>query len=95
MSVAFDFKNVTATEFGVGLEENEGQHFVLVPVDGSVQDALREMVQTTQGEMSEIDDPPLAYEPSQKYSSLEHLYLALDDEMAAQIRTLHQANNCQ
>jgi hypothetical protein len=51
------------------------------------------MVQTTQSEMNEIDDPPLPYEPSQKYSSLEHLYLALDDEMAAQIRTLHQANN--
>jgi hypothetical protein len=41
MSLAFDFKSVTTTEFGVGLEENEGQHFVLVPVDGSVQDALR------------------------------------------------------
>jgi hypothetical protein len=93
MSVAFDFKSVTATEFGVGQEENEGQRFVLVPVDRSVQDALREMVQTTQSEMNEIDDPPLPYEPSQKYSSLEHLYLALDDEMAAQIRTLHQANN--
>jgi hypothetical protein len=38
------------------------------------------------GEKS-YDDPPLPYEPSQKYSSLENLYLALDDEMAAQIRT--------
>ncbi len=79
MSVAFDFKNVNATEFGVGLEENEGQQFVLVPVDASVQDALREMVQTTQSDMSEIDDPPLSYEPSQKYASLEHLYLALGE----------------
>ena len=93
MSVAFDFKNVNATEFGVGLEENEEQHFVLVPVDASVQDALREMVQTTQSEMSEIDNPPLSYEPSQKYASVEHLYVGLDDEMAAHVRTLHQANN--
>ena len=38
MSVAFDFKSVNATEFGVGSEENEGQRFVLVPVDGSVQE---------------------------------------------------------
>jgi len=43
--------------------------------------------------MNEIDDPPLPYEPSQKYSSLENLYLTLDDDMATQIRTLHQANN--
>src|ERR1700675_1783343 len=93
MTVAFDFKTVAATEFGVGLEEGEEQHFVLLPVDPSVQNALREMALSTQNEMIEIDDPPLPYEPSQKYASLEHLYLVLDDDMAAHARTLHQANN--
>ena len=93
MTVAFDFKTVAATEFGVGLEGNGEQQLVLVPVDPSVQNALREMAISTQNEMNEIDNPPHPYEPSQKYGSLEHLYLTLDDEMAAQIRILHQANN--
>jgi Domain of unknown function (DUF4868) len=93
MTVVFDFKTVAATEFGVGLEEGDGQEFVLVPVDPSVQTALGEMAVTTRNEMNEIDDPPSPYEPSQKYASIEHLYLPLDNDMAANVRALHQANN--
>lgn len=95
MTVAgtFDFKKISATEFGVGLEDGEVESFVLVPVDPSVQTALREMVIATRDRMHEIDDPPLAYEPSQKYDSVEHLYISLDDDMATHVRQLHQASN--
>jgi hypothetical protein len=91
--MTFDFKNVAVTEFGVGLEEGEEQQFVLVPVDPSVQTALREMAVATQDRMGEIDDPPLLYEPSEKYASMEHLYLPLTDDMATHVRDLHQATN--
>jgi len=89
----FDFKTVASVEFGVGLEEGDEQRFVIVPVDQSVQTALREMAVATGEAMSEVDDPPRPYEPSQKYGGVEHLYLPLHDGMAAQIRYLHEANN--
>lgn len=91
---AFNFKSVAATEFGVGLEEDQGQIFVLVPVDASVQTALLEMIVSTQEKMLESNyDPPLDYTPSNRYGAIGHLYLPLNDEMATQARFLHQANN--
>jgi Kiwa KwaB-like protein len=93
MTGAFDFKAVTVTEFGVGSEGKKEQRFVLVPIDASVQSALREMVLTTQNEMDEITKVPARYDPSQKYGSIEHLHLPLDDTLASQVRALHQANN--
>jgi hypothetical protein len=92
MTVAFDFKTVAVTEFGVGLD-NEGQKFVLVPVDVNVQKALREMVTATQVKMNELGETPADYEPSEKYGSSEHLHLPLNDDLAVHVRALHQANN--
>lgn len=93
MTLAFDFKTVAVTEFGVGMEDSKGQEFVLVPVDISVQKALREMAIATQDKMNEITETPPHYEPSEKYGSSEHLHLPLNDDLAVHVRTLHQANN--
>jgi hypothetical protein len=47
LKLRFDFENVIVTEFGVGFDSDDGQDFVVVPVDKAVQQALLEMVQET------------------------------------------------
>lgn len=93
MNLNFDFTNVTTTEFGVGKEENGGDVFVAVPVDNGVQGAVVEMAATTWSTMSANAVAPEQYSPSEKHAPIEHLYLALDDDMAAAMRNLHEAVN--
>ncbi|MGB9072397.1 MAG: Kiwa anti-phage protein KwaB-like domain-containing protein [Terriglobales bacterium] len=94
MKINFDFHNVTITDFGVGHEDGDGQSFVLIPVDPDVQVVLQEMAIATREEMNRIaeGDAPV-YEPSEKYGSCEYVHLDLTDEMAEQLRLLHQAKN--
>ena len=93
MPLAFDLQNVTATEFGVGRDEEEGQSFTLVPVDGSVQAALVEMARDTWNAMEKLDGAPTEYEPSEKHASSEYLVVPLDSDLAAGLRQLHEAEN--
>jgi len=93
MTLDFDLGNVTVTEFGVGIDDGNGQSFVAVPVDADVQAALREMVQATWDAMQKDEDGPTKYEPSEKHGSTEYLYLPLDDGMASSVRELHEAAN--
>ncbi|TQE99677.1 MAG: DUF4868 domain-containing protein [Spiribacter salinus] len=93
MNIEFDLANVTLTEFGVGRDDGSGQTFVVVPVDGNVQDALREMAQETWDAMQKDEGGPGKYEPSEKHGSIEYLYLPLDSEMAIAVRELHEAAN--
>jgi len=93
MKLEFDLKNVIVTEFGVGRDDGDGQTFVSVPVDASVQSALHEIVQATWDAMQRIDSTPAKYEPSEKHGGTEHLYLPLEDELASSVRELHEANN--
>lgn len=93
MKLAFDLDKVTLVEFGVGRDDGNGQAFVAVPVDAKVQTALREMTQATWQAMQQDEDGPTKYEPSDKHGSVEWLYLALADDMAAGVRDLHQAVN--
>jgi hypothetical protein len=75
MKLDFDIENVTATEFGVGRDDGNGQTFVSVPVDANVQKALREIVSLTwQAMQKDTDDPP-RYEPSEKHGRTEYLHL--------------------
>ncbi len=93
MNLNFDIGNVMVTEFGVGRDDGNGQTFVAVPVDASVQAALREMVEATWEAMQRDVDGPGKYEPSEKHGGTEYLYLSLDDDLATSVRELHQAAN--
>lgn len=88
MKLEFDLTHIEVTEFGVGREGHNGQSFVTMPVDSSVQQALREMAEATREGM---DREPEKYEPSEKHAAAEYLYLPLNDEMAGMVRNLHQA----
>lgn len=89
MKLEFDVANVEVTEFGVGREGDNGQSFVVVPVDSGVQKALREMAEDTWNAMQAADDGPTKYEPSEKHAATEYLYLPLTDDMAESVRNLH------
>ena len=93
MPLAFDVDTVGITEFGVGRDEEEGQTFSLVPVDTAVQNALREMVTATRNAMTELNDNPPAYEPSEKHAASEYVVVPLADDLANALRQLHQATN--
>jgi len=93
MTLDFDFKQVKTVEFGVGRDEDAGQEFHLMPIDGDVQSALREMAQATWEAMQDESDSPQKYEASEKHASTEYVHLPLNDDLAERMRELHQANN--
>lgn len=91
MTLEFDIEDFTSTEFGIG--RDDGDDFVTVFVDGDVKSALREMVRTTQCAMKENAEQPSVYDPSEKHSGTEHLYVDLDDPLVDMLRMLHNAEN--
>ena len=93
MKLLFDFAKVDIVEFGVGKENAEGQSFVNMTVDAEVQAALQKMAEATWEEMQQQTKSPEKYDPSEKHSAVEHLYLPLSDDMAKSLRQLHEANN--
>jgi hypothetical protein len=80
MNLEFDLDKVTVSEFGVGKDDGIGETFVTVPVDASVQTALREMLQATWDAMEQDEEDPGMYEPSEKHATTEYLYLPLDHD---------------
>lgn len=90
----FDFQTIQHCEFGIGRDLNAvHQEFVIVPTNGSVQDALREMAERTRANMFTFDANPEQYDPADKHASTEHLVLPIDDDLAESMRMLHQAVN--
>jgi hypothetical protein len=91
----FNFNTITMTEFGIGRDDENGQNFIMIPVDRGVQNALYEMVKETDAAMQRIsgNENPIEYEPSEKFASMEYLYLPLNDPMVVAIRELHEAVN--
>ena len=98
MNLEFDLENIKTTEFGVGFDDGDDYRFVFVPVAKDVQSALGDMVETTWNSIrqkTEDQKPPRQYEPSEKYSSNETLYMPANDQMARPLFNLHRANNLQ
>jgi hypothetical protein len=93
MSLHFDLKSIATVQFGVGRDEIGGQRFVEMPVDGRVQDALREMVEATWTSMREHSATPERYDPSEKHAAVEYLHLPVTDRWAEAMRALHTAHN--
>ncbi|MEW6038868.1 MAG: Kiwa anti-phage protein KwaB-like domain-containing protein [Pseudomonadota bacterium] len=89
----FDFSQVHTVEFGVGRDDEDGRTFCMIAVDGDVQDALREMAEATWAATQKLTDVPPRYEPSEKHSSQEYVYLPVGDKLAERMRELHAANN--
>ena len=93
MNLNFDLEHVKSTEFGVGFDDGRDYEFIFVPVDGDVKTALQEMVVTTWCEIQEDIDNLRLYDPSEKQSENEPLFLPATDEKCQRLSSLHKANN--
>ncbi len=93
MKLKFDLNAVALTEFGVGRDNGDGRVYVYVPADASVQKALGEMAVETWNAMEANSDDPEQYDPSEKHSGIEHIYLPLADDLSAGMKELHEAVN--
>lgn len=93
MPAQFDLGTTKVTEFGVGIDDANGERFVVVPVDAETQAVLRQMVFETRSAMKEADSEVTTYNPSQKHAAQENLHLPLNHALAENIRRIHQANN--
>ena len=91
MALSFSFDSVRHIEFGVGHEITGEEHFSLVPVDQSVQGALQEMAVSTWRAMQDNDGNPAEYQPSEKYASVEYVYLETNSDLATRANNLHTA----
>jgi hypothetical protein len=92
MTLNFKFDSTKSIEFGVGHEVEDEELFSLVSVDKNVKTALREMAENTWNVMQSGDDPE-EYQPSEKHTSQEYVFVAIDSELAMRIKNLHQATN--
>lgn len=93
MNINFDFRNIQITEFGVGRDVSAGRDYTYVPVDIGVQNALNEMAFDTWLAMQKETDTPEKYEPSEKYASIDYIFLPLDDPHATVLRDLQNSSN--
>ena len=93
MNLNFDIENVEATEFGVGRQIGSDRSFVVVPVVRAVQETLQDIVTATCQKMERNPEPPLTFDPAEKYASEEYLTLPIDNDLALPLRTLHQTSN--
>jgi len=93
MELDFNLNNVRTTEFGIGIDNVNDQCFCFMAVDSDVQGALHEMTVATWNAMNTLNSDPPKYEASEKHESQDCVYLPLNDDLARQMRQLHEANN--
>jgi len=94
VNLKFTITEIRSTEFGVGtLDRGSEPTFTVVPVDRDVKAALREMLADTWGEMTALTSKPAHYEASEKYGSVEYVYLEIDDPIASTLEDIHLAVN--
>jgi len=91
--MVFELNAIRTVQFGVGRDDGDEHAFHCVMVDEAVQTALGEMAAETWATMRQLSNDPVRYEPSEKHSGCEHVYLPLDDELAVRMRNLHEAIN--
>lgn len=80
--ITFDFRTIRSVEFGVCLETDAGESYRLVPADGTVQTALREMLATTIGALIKDGKTIQEFSPAEKYSTTERLWLTTNSDLA-------------
>lgn len=93
MNLNFDIENVKTTEFGVGSYSGSDRTYAMIPVDLGVQTTLQGMVASTCRKMEANAESPSAFDPAEKYASVEYLTLPIDDDLALRPKTLHESQN--
>jgi hypothetical protein len=80
-------------EFGVCLENGDGEEYRLIPSVADVQQALKDMLATTWGELFDTEEEIQEFSPAEKYAATERLWVALDSELVVNHRQAFEAEN--
>jgi hypothetical protein len=88
----FDFDHIKSVEFCVSVNTNRDDHTnYIVPIDQSVQDALRQVLHATRVSIEPADDNDWStYELSEKYGSKESLQADLTAMEMPAVRIEHR-----
>jgi hypothetical protein len=87
----FDFDHIQSVEFCVSVATNGDAHInYLVPIDQSVQDALKQVLNTTLATIEPDEDGWSSYELSEKYGSKESLRVNISAAEMAAVRALRE-----
>jgi hypothetical protein len=87
----FGFNQIQSVEFCVNVRMNRDIHGnYLVPIDQSVQDALKQVLEATLVAVEAGDGDWAPYELSEKYASRESLRADLTADAMASVRALHE-----
>ena len=91
MQDEFSFDQIRSVEFCVNLHRNRDARIsYLVPIDQSVQDELKNVLNATVGDIEPEDGDWMPYELSEKYSSKESLLANIDAEAMVYVRALYE-----
>jgi Domain of unknown function (DUF4868) len=82
-----------SVEFVVCIEDNNLEHYRMVPVDGNVQGALVELLARTRHTLRAAEGDWEEYEPAQKYGSEERLRMTLAAQEMGKVRELFESEN--
>lgn len=88
----FSFDAIDTVEFGVCTRRQGNIEFLDVPVHIGTATSLKEMIGTTWEKLNDIADGPGLYDPANESRGLQHVFLPLDDEMAALFRDVNEAD---
>ena len=78
----FDFDDIEAVTFGVGVRRDDNPSFRDVPVDRPFEATLREVSSSTWIRMNEISPAPHPYDPANFAGGSQHLFVDIDDPTA-------------
>lgn len=89
----FDFQKIQSVEFGVCIDTDGGESYRLIPCDGEVQNALKEMLTETWGALFDADEQIQEFSPAEKYSATERLWIDLHSELVTKHKEVYEAEN--
>jgi Domain of unknown function (DUF4868) len=89
---AFDFNAIQSVEFGVCYDTSQGEKYWLIPVDGGVQEALKDILTHTIRALNPTE-PMEAFEPAQKYSATERLVASIEELEMDKLAQMFEAEN--
>lgn len=89
----FNFQHIQSVEFGVCLDTDDGESYRLVPCVAEVQQALKEMLEETRGNLFNGDEDLHVFSPAEKYAAHERLRIDLTSDLVGKHREVFEANN--
>ena len=93
MNVEFDMAQILTAEFGVGQKAGGEIQYTLLPADNTVQEALQREAASTMASIAQDTADPAQFDPAEKYGNNEYVVLPLQNELAASLAELHEADN--